>query len=242
VVIKQVKFFKSQTINSKAKFFSSLSLIFFIAIFVFLADSIELQAAPKKKSSKKSKISTEQQILKRKEERITKLYEHFPVWEEWEKAEIFPYNDFNFLNDFDKNSIYESFENRKNLILRANDWLGVRYRLPGRSRKGVDCSNFTSIITKEVLGMDIPAGAATQATLFPKIDKIEDLQFGDFVFFAGRNKKSKRIGHVGIYIGNGLFIHSSTSKGVIYTHISEGYYQERFRFGGRIPQTNLASL
>jgi cell wall-associated NlpC family hydrolase len=159
-----------------------------------------------------------------------------------EKSEIYPYNDFIFLSDFDRNSIYESFEKRKLLVERLNDWMGVRYRLPGRSRQGVDCSNFASIITQEVLNMQIPAGSATQATLFPRIDKKEDLQFGDFVFFTGRNRKSKRIGHVGIYIGNGLFAHSSTSRGVIYSHISEGYYEQRYRFGGRIMRTDLALL
>ncbi|MFN3781194.1 MAG: NlpC/P60 family protein [Candidatus Kapaibacteriota bacterium] len=42
------------------------------------------------------------------------------------------------------------------------------------------------------------------------------------------------MGHVGIYLGNGVFAHSSTGKGVIITHISEGYYGERFRFGGKL--------
>ena len=110
--------------------------------------------------------------------------------------------------------------------------------MPGRSRNGIDCSNFVSLIINEVLNINIPAGAATQATLFYKIAKQNNLQFGDLVFFSGRNKKAKRIGHVGIYIGNGLFAHSSTNKGVIYTHLSEGYYQERYRFGARIIQPN----
>jgi len=222
----------------KTKFFL---IVLLFTIFVFLADSAILFARNNNKSAKKSKISAEQQIQKRKTERIQKLYEFFPIYEEWEKSEIYPYNDFVFLNDFDKNSIFECFDKRKLLINRLNDWMGVRYRLPGRSRQGVDCSNFTSIIAREVLGMQIPAGSATQATLFPRVEK-EDLQFGDFVFFTGRDRKSKRIGHVGIYIGNGLFAHSSTSRGVIYSHLSEGYYTERFRFGGRILRTDLALI
>ena len=209
-----------------------------IAISIFFKSN-ELLANKKKKSVAKSPISYEQQIQERKEKRIQKLYDFFPLYEEWEKAEIFPYNDFIFLNGFDKRSIYESFAKRKLLITRINHWLGVRYRLPGRSRQGVDCSNFTSIITQEVLNIKIPAGAATQATLFPKIEKVEDLQFGDFVFFAGRNRNSNRVGHVGIYIGNGLFAHSSTKDGVIYTHISEGYYAQRYKFGGRMMRPDL---
>jgi cell wall-associated NlpC family hydrolase len=219
----------------------SIVLIFSIAALVFLADSNDVFAAKKsRKSAKKSKSSYETLVKKRKTERLKTLYQYFPVYEEWERADVYPYNDALFLDGFDKTSVYENFATRKLLVERINDWLGVRYRLPGRSRKGVDCSNFTSIITKEVLGISIPAGAANQATLFRRIDKLEDLQFGDMMFFTGRNKASKRIGHVGIYIGNGLFAHSATNHGVIYTHISDGYYTKRYRFGGRITKTDIA--
>jgi hypothetical protein len=222
----------------------SVALLLAMAIFAFLGDSNELLAKKsKKKSSKKSGTNCEQQVQRKKEERIKKLYDFFPIYEEWEKSEIYPYNDFTFLSNFDRHSIYESFEKRKLLISRINDWLGVRYSLPGRSRRGIDCSNFVSVITQEALNLKIPAGAATQATLFHKIEKREHLQFGDFIFFSGfDNRRSKKIGHVGIYIGNGLFAHSATNHGVIYTHISEGYYTERFRCGGRIIRTDLALL
>lgn len=220
-----------------------LPVLLLITIFAFLADSNELAARiKKKKSSRKSKISYEQPIQVKKEERVQKLYEYFPLYESWEKAEIFPYNDNEFLYNFDKRSIYESFNKRKLLITRINDWLGVRYRSAGHSRAGVDCSNFTSIIVNEVLGLTITSSVVAQATLFPKIENVENLQCGDLIFFTGRNKKSKRIGHVGIYIGNGLFAHSSSSKGVIYTHISEGYYTARYRFGCRIEKLDLVSL
>ena len=217
--------------------------VLFVTIFVFLADSNESFAAPKKKkSAKKPKISYEKQVQQRKTERMQKLYEYFPLYEQWEMSEVYPYSDFNFLNNFDNISIFEDFAKRKLLLARINDWLGVRYRLPGRSRQGVDCSNFVSIILDEVLGMQISAGAATQATIFPKIEKMDELQFGDLVFFSGRRVKAKRIGHVGIYIGNGLFAHSQTSSGVTYTLLSDGYYTARYRFGGRIPRTEFAWL
>ena len=212
----------------------------FMIVFVFLADSNELISAKKKKSAKKTKISSEQQLQKKKAERIQKLYDYFPIYEQWERSDVYPYSDFKFLNNFDNTSVFEDFAKRKLLIARVNDWIGVRYRLPGRSRQGVDCSNFVSIIIEEVLGMQIPAGASTQATMFPKIEKMDDLQFGDLVFFSGRRIKAKRIGHVGIYIGNGLFAHSQTSSGVTYTLLSDGYYTARYRFGGRIPRTEFA--
>ncbi len=225
-------------LRKASKLFLSVMLV---TIFVFLADSTE-SIAKKKKSAKKPKISYEKQVQNKKTERIQKLYEYFPLYEQWERSEIYPYNDFQFLNNFDTQSIFEDFGKRKLLLARVNDWLGVRYKLPGRSRNGVDCSNFMSLILEEVLGMQIPAGAATQATIFPKIENVEDLQFGDLVFFSGRRIKAKRIGHVGIYIGNGLFAHSQTSSGVTYTLLSDGYYTARYRFGARIPRLELAFL
>lgn len=113
-------------------------------------------------------------------------------------------------------------------------WLGTPYRMAGSSKSGIDCSNFVAQILRQTLHINFPANAQTQSKLFTPIYNIEDLAFGDLLFFSGRNKKSKRIGHVGIYLGNGIFAHSSTGRGVIITHISEGYYSERFRFGGRL--------
>lgn len=114
-------------------------------------------------------------------------------------------------------------------------WLGTPYRMGGSSHKGIDCSNFVSKIINETFNINFPANAETQSRLVIPILNIEELSYGDLIFFSGRNKKSKRIGHVGIYLGNGIFAHSSTSKGVIISHISDGYYTQRFRFGGRLP-------
>jgi len=210
-------------------------IILVLATLFFCFSGETFAAKIKKNNISKKKQKIEKSITSSKKATLmAPLYFYFPMYEQWEKSEIYPYNDLVFLNNYDKNSVFEDYFLRKKLIERINDWLGVRYRCPGRSRKGVDCSNFVSILLEETLGINIPAGSGTQANLFPKIEKIEELQFGDLVFFSGRNKRSKRIGHVGIYIANGLFAHSSTGKGVIYTHITDGYYLERYRHGGRI--------
>ncbi len=208
--------------------------IVIISILISSFNVYELEAAKRKTSSR-----SRQSLEKKKTEQLKILYKHFPLYKEWKETVIYPYSDFEFLNNFDRTSVFEDYFLRKKLIENINNWLGVRYRYPGRSKRGIDCSNFTSVIIKETLGKEIPAGAARQSTLFKKIEHIENLQFGDLVFFSGRNRKSKRIGHVGIYIGNGLFAHSSTGKGVIYTHISSGYYEQRYRFGGRIIKEDL---
>lgn len=218
-------------------------LIWFTIIFCICLSAVDATSAnAAKKKRKKTKVNYELQVQQHKAERIKKLYEYFPVYEKWENAEIYPYDDFIFLNNFDKRSVFEDFYLRKSLLHTINDWLGVRYRLPGRSRNGVDCSNFVSIIISSVLEQNIPAGASQQSKLFAKIENADELQFGDLVFFSGRNKKSKRIGHVGIYIGNGLFAHSATNHGVTYTHLSEGYYQVRYRFGGRIYKKDMLAM
>lgn len=145
-------------------------------------------------------------------------------------------------NNFDNNSIFTDPVLRKDLIENINDWLGTRYRHGGHSKAGVDCSNFTACMVERTLGTRFPCSPGAQATMFNRIDNIEEMQFGDLIFFTGRNKKAKRIGHVGFYLGNGLFAHSSSGRGVIYTHINQGYYSERFRFGGRFIKDSWAGV
>lgn len=138
--------------------------------------------------------------------------------------------------EFDERSVFADHFLRSRLIENINDWMGTRYRMGGRSKQGIDCSNFTSVVIKQTLDLDyFPAGAANQSRMFKRINDLDDLQFGDLIFFSGANHRSSRIGHVGIYIGNGVFAHSSSAhmRGVVYTHISDGIYDKRFRFGGR---------
>ncbi len=89
------------------------------------------------------------------------------------------------------------------------------------------------------MGKVFAGSSRAQAQNVERVE-LHELQFGDLMFFTGRNRQSDKIGHVGIYIGNGVFAQSSTNSGVIYTHISSGYYSERFRYGGRIISADFA--
>ncbi len=151
-------------------------------------------------------------------------------------------NNMDLPSEFDQNSIFTDPILRKELIENINDWLGTRYSHGGHSKAGVDCSNFTSAMVERTLGIQFPRSPGAQAALFNKIDDLSEMQFGDLIFFTGRNKKAKRIGHVGFYLGDGLFAHSSSGRGVIYTHINQGYYSERFRFGGRFINSSWAGI
>lgn len=115
----------------------------------------------------------------------------------------------------------------------AADWLGTRYRRGGMSRKAVDCSGFTNIIYKNVFGVQLDRVSTVIAKNVPQsITSKDDLEPGDMVFFS--TFKKKYINHVGIYLGEGKFIHASIKKGVIVSRLDEGYYSTAWRKGGRI--------
>ncbi len=142
---------------------------------------------------------------------------------------------------YDYRSVFSNIVYRKELVEGIFDWLGTPYSWGGHSKEGVDCSNFMSCLLEQSIDMKIPAGSSYQAELFMRIDDFDDLQFGDMLFFTGSNVKSYEIGHVGIYLGNGVFAHSSSFKrrGVIMSHIDMANYKVRFRFGGRILRYHL---
>lgn len=118
------------------------------------------------------------------------------------------------------------------LYREAADWLGTRYRRGGMSRKAVDCSGFTNIIYKNVFGQSLDRVSTTIAkNVKESIHDKEDLKPGDMVFFSTFGKKY--INHVGVYLGEGKFVHASIKKGVIISRLDEGYYSRNWKKGGR---------
>ena len=89
------------------------------------------------------------------------------------------------------------------------DWIGTPYRFGGSSRRGIDCSAFTKELYSEVFNLDIRRSSRDIFSTVSPIAK-SDLKEGDLVFFKIH---SRRISHVGIYLGNNRFAHAS-SKGV----------------------------
>ena len=106
----------------------------------------------------------------------------------------------------------------------AMKYLGVRYVWAGSSPKGFDCSGFVNYVYKEC-GYSINRTAALIYQNGTYVEK-EDLEVGDAVCFSS---SSNSIGHVGIYIGEGQFIHASSGSGcVIISDLSEKYYLNRY--------------
>jgi cell wall-associated NlpC family hydrolase len=91
------------------------------------------------------------------------------------------------------------------LVVNAMAFLGVPYRRGGNTfETGFDCSGFVRAIFEQTAGLVLPRKAEQQAAATQKIDR-NDLQPGDLVFF---NTMRRTFSHVGIYVGNGKFIHS----------------------------------
>lgn len=112
------------------------------------------------------------------------------------------------------------------VVAMAKKYLGSRYVYGGSSPSGFDCSGFTMYIYKQ-FGVSLPHSATAQSSKGTKVEK-KDLQPGDIVFFTDY-KTGKGIGHCGIYVGGGSFIHASTEKtGVITSSIYSGSHAKRY--------------
>ena len=115
-----------------------------------------------------------------------------------------------------------------NLIAYAKQFMGIRYKWGGTTTKGFDCSGFTQYVMRH-FGASIPRVSRDQAQGGSAVKK-ENLRVGDLVFFA-RSASNRTINHVGIYIGNGNFIHSSSGgggKGVTISNLNSGSYSKRY--------------
>ncbi|MFV2057547.1 MAG: NlpC/P60 family protein [Thiohalomonadales bacterium] len=102
-------------------------------------------------------------------------------------------------------------------------WQGVPYQLGGTSKKGVDCSAFVRAAMKNGLAIQLPRTTEQQVRVGRSISKSE-LRPGDLVFFkTGFFKK-----HVGIYLGDEVFMHASTSKGVMKSSLNSNYWRSHY--------------
>lgn len=121
------------------------------------------------------------------------------------------------------------------LLQQVDEWMGVRYRSGGNSKKGIDCSGFTSTIFANYCGLQLPRTSKQQYELCEKIEP-DQLRAGDLLFFSTRGRG---VSHVGIYLGNNKFIHASVSSGVMVSDRYEPYYSKRFLGAGRIPEEGI---
>lgn len=115
----------------------------------------------------------------------------------------------------------------------ALDYLGIRYRRGGISPEtGFDCSGFVRYVFNESLGLELPHNAKAISQEGERVEKTE-LKPGDLVFF---NTMRRAFSHVGIYLGNNLFVHAPRSGGrVRIEDMSDKYWSRRYNGARRIP-------
>lgn len=114
------------------------------------------------------------------------------------------------------------------IIATAKKYIGVPYLWGGESPSGFDCSGFVQYVFK-AHGISLNRTCETQYKHGKYVSK-SNLKPGDLVFFQNTYKAG--ISHVGIYIGDGKFIHASSSKGVTISNLSSGYYTSHY-YGAR---------
>lgn len=112
---------------------------------------------------------------------------------------------------------------KNRLYKRYREWRGVRYRLGGSSRSGIDCSGLVQIIYRLEFGLALPRVTLSQARLGNEIG-LRELRPGDLVFF----KTGKQTRHVGIYLEDKKFFHASTTKGVTLSRLDNSYWKTRY--------------
>lgn len=136
------------------------------------------------------------------------------------------------LGDSMAGQAHDVADRTSDLVTTAMGFLGVPYRRGGTSAAtGFDCSGFVRSIVEQTRGLVLPHKASEQAATTEKIAK-KDLQPGDLVFF---NTMRRAFSHVGIYIGDGKFIHSPrTGLRVRVEDMHESYWSKRFNGARRV--------
>lgn len=126
---------------------------------------------------------------------------------------------------------------KKALMNQIMQWIGTRYRYGGTTTKGIDCSAFIQRVYNKAGGVELPRTARMQYTQGLRVESLEDLQFGDLVFFQTRRRP--RVSHVGVYLGDKLFAHASSRYGVTVSSLESTYYNKRFICGQRLMPEHL---
>lgn len=126
-------------------------------------------------------------------------------------------------------------ETAQEILINALSLTGVRYKYGGKSPEtGFDCSGFVRYVFQQAANLTLPHGARAISQLGQSIP-VDQLQPGDLVFF---NTLKSAFSHVGIYVGDGRFIHAPSSGGGIHVvDMNDSYWAKRFNGARRLPPT-----
>ncbi len=127
--------------------------------------------------------------------------------------------------------ISSSLTSREKMLFEIVSYLETPYQYGGNGINGIDCSAFTKNIFQSSAGINLPRTASEQYGVGSSINR-SSLKFGDLVFFNTTRKSYP--GHVGIFIGNDMFAHASSSLGVTISSLKSTYFNSRYIGGKRI--------
>ena len=120
----------------------------------------------------------------------------------------------------------------KRLYHEVKGWLGTPYLYAGVDKNGADCSGFVMTLYQAVYGKKLQRNSARMYERNCTPVSLDELQEGDLVFF--NNGKGGGINHVGIYLRDGKFAHTSSSRGVMISDLNDRYFATHFYSGGRV--------
>jgi probable lipoprotein NlpC len=109
----------------------------------------------------------------------------------------------------------------KDLYHFITDWVGVKYKLGGLDKEGIDCSGFALLLQKDIYRQTLPRRSKDQAEVI-KEKSLSDLKEGDLIFFSFGKQE---VDHVGVYLNHSFFVHASTTRGVVVDNLSLPAYQ-----------------
>ena len=119
----------------------------------------------------------------------------------------------------------------QSVLSRAFALLGTPYRWGGTSTDGFDCSGLVGYVFRNSLGIELPRVSREMARTGEQVERAQ-LTAGDLVFFS---TKSHGVDHVGIYIGEGKFLHAPrTGRDVTVSSLESGYWSQKFLLGRRV--------
>lgn len=110
----------------------------------------------------------------------------------------------------------------KQLYRFITDWTGVKYKLGGLDKSGIDCSGFALLLEKDIYGWSLPRRSRDQAETIREKDQ-DQLKEGDLIFFSFGGRE---VDHVGVYLNNNYFVHASTTRGVVVDDLALPAYQK----------------
>jgi len=124
---------------------------------------------------------------------------------------------------------------REFLVRVASGFLGLKYSRGGSTSKGLDCSAFVQEVFR-LIGIDLPRTAREQFQVGYKVAR-QALEIGDLIFF--KRGRATRPSHVGIYLGDGRFIHVSLRKQRVHIdNLGSRYFAARFIGAKRLKEVN----